>query len=106
MIYAEWSPRFMRCMHIGAERSLGKRQWPDALLVRAGKPIPVAFPIKKWAPARASAQNRTRFLSYKPASPARPRARRADAPGNGKEGPAVSGGPLGNPWWSLGGSNP
>ena len=23
-----------------------------------------------------------------------------------KEGPAVSGGPLGYPWWSLGGSNP
>ena len=23
-----------------------------------------------------------------------------------KEGPAVSGGPLGDPWWSLGGSNP
>ena len=40
------------------------------------------------------------------AAPKNNRARRADAPGNGKEGPAVSGGPLGNPWWSLGGSNP
>ena len=27
-------------------------------------------------------------------------------PGSKKEGPAVSGGPLGDPWWSLGGSNP
>lgn len=27
-------------------------------------------------------------------------------PGDKKEGPAVSGGPLGDPWWSLGGSNP
>ena len=33
----------------------------------------------------------THFLSYGPGK---------------KEGPAVSGGPLGYPWWSLGGSNP
>ena len=42
--------------------------------------------------------NETRFLSYKPFP--------SYGPGSKKEGPAVSGGPLGYPWWSLGGSNP
>lgn len=42
--------------------------------------------------------NETRFLSYKPFP--------SYVPGSKKEGPAVSGGPLGYPWWSLGGSNP
>lgn len=42
--------------------------------------------------------NETRFLSYKPFP--------SYGPGSKKEGPAVSGGPLGDPWWSLGGSNP
>ena len=44
--------------------------------------------------------NETRFLSYGPIYPTGPVPRRQ------KEGPAVSGGPLGYPWWSLGGSNP
>lgn len=53
---------------------------------------------EKGAPARADAPERDAlsalwaYLSHRP--------------GNKKEGPAVSGGPLGNPWWSLGGSNP
>ena len=42
--------------------------------------------------------NETHFLSYKPFP--------SYGPGSKKEGPAVSGGPLGDPWWSLGGSNP
>lgn len=42
--------------------------------------------------------NETHFLSYKPFP--------SYGPGKQKEGPAVSGGPLGYPWWSLGGSNP
>ena len=44
--------------------------------------------------------NETHFLSYGPIYPTGPVPRRQ------KEGPAVSGGPLGDPWWSLGGSNP
>ena len=57
--------------------------------------------------------NETRFPPYEPIypigpAPRRGRARRADVPSREakKEGPAVSGGPLGYPWWSLGGSNP
>ena len=42
--------------------------------------------------------NETHFLSYNPFRPM--------GPGSKKRGPAVSGGPLGYPWWSLGGSNP
>lgn len=104
---------------LSAASSRNRRLFAVDLIMRPGK-APIAesafrpdgeadsdgFPHKKWAPARAGAQNRTRFLPYRPASPARPRARRAGASGNKKEGPAVSGGPLGNPWWSLGGSNP
>ena len=104
---------------LSAASSRNRRLFAVDLIMRPGK-APMAgsafrpggeadsdgFPHKKWAPARANAQNRTRFLPYRPASPARPRARRACASGNKKEGPAVSGGPLGNPWWSLGGSNP
>ena len=86
---------------------LGKRQWPDALLVRAGKPIRIAFPIKNGRrPAPAPKIRHTfcpishAFCPIGPAGPAFP------SRGKQKEGPAVSGGPLGNPWWSLGGSNP
>ena len=39
-----------------------------------GKADSDGFPHKKWAPARAGAQHRTRVLPYRPASPARPRA--------------------------------
>lgn len=39
--------------------------------------------------------------AFCPISPFRPMGPEAK-----KEGPAVSGGPLGDPWWSLGGSNP
>ena len=42
--------------------------------------------------------NETRFPPYEPIYPIGREAK--------KEGPAVSGGPLGDPWWSLGGSNP
>ena len=37
-----------------------------------GKADSDCFPHKKWAPARASAQNRTRFLSYRPIGPVSP----------------------------------
>ena len=86
---------------------LEKRQWPDALLVRAGKPIRMASPIKNGrrpAPApkigHAFCPISHAFCPIGPAGPAFP------SRGKQKEGPAVSGGPLGNPWWSLGGSNP
>ena len=42
--------------------------------------------------------NETRFPPYEPIYPIGREAK--------KERPAVSGGPLGYPWWSLGGSNP
>ena len=76
----------MRCMHIGFERRALK--WGRR--VRANE---------KGAPARAGAPERDAlsalwaYLSHRPGK-------------QKKEGPAVSGGPLGDPWWSLGGSNP
>ena len=82
----------------------GRASRPD------GKADSGGFPHKKMgAGPRRRPKSDTLFALWAPmgpASPARPRARRAGAPGNKKEGPAVSGGPLGNPWWSLGGSNP
>lgn len=57
--------------------------------------------------------NETHFSPYEPIYPIGPAPRRGRAPraffsvpGSKKEGPAVFGGPLGYPWWSLGGSNP
>ena len=75
----------MRCMHIGFERRALK--WGDEFKrTRKGR-RPAPTPLDE-----------TRFLSYGPICPIGPEAK--------KEGPAVSGGPLGDPWWSLGGSNP
>ena len=53
-------------------------------------------------------QGRRARASRPAATPKSNRAPRAffSVPGSKKEGPAVSGGPLGDPWWSLGGSNP
>ena len=53
-------------------------------------------------------QERRARASQPAATPKNNRAPRAffSVPGSKKEGPAVSGGPLGDPWWSLGGSNP
>ena len=53
-------------------------------------------------------QGRRARASRPAATPKNNRAPRAffSVPGSKKEGPAVSGGPLGDPWWSLGGSNP
>ena len=68
------------------------------LFSRAGKPIPAAFPIKN---GRRPAPAPKIGHAFRPIGPNGP-----GLPGNKKEGPAVSGGPLGNPWWSLGGSNP
>lgn len=88
----------MRCMHIGFERRALK--WGRR--IRANE---------KGAPARAGAPERDALsalwahLSHGPGSPDLGRAP-GRSPGSKKEGPAVSGGPLGDPWWSLGGSNP
>ena len=54
----------------------GKRQWPDALLVRAGKPIRMAFPIKNGRQPAPAPKIRNAFLSYKTKRGAR-RLRRA-----------------------------
>lgn len=67
---------------------------------------------EKGAPARADAPGRDALPalrahpSHGPGSPARARGPSFPSREAKKEGPAVSGGPLGYPWWSLGGSNP
>lgn len=122
-----WANRPLR-----ARRGRGG-QAPNASPTRCGSPRcartdparpPRARRARAHRPRDAHARRGARFppgRSNGPANPGerergagprrRPRMRRASVlwaygPGSKKEGPAVSGGPLGNPWWSLGGSNP
>lgn len=80
---------------------------------RPGAQMGPANPGERERGAGPRRRPRTRRAS-RPAGPSIPWARLPGAgaraffsvPGSKKEGPAVSGGPLGDPWWSLGGSNP
>lgn len=62
------------------------------------------------APTPLNETNRLQGRRARASRPQRPRAIAPRGPSfpsrEAKEGPAVSGGPLGYPWWSLGGSNP